>query len=84
MLKAEFFHSNSLSPQLTQRSASDIWAVGCTVIEMVTGSIPFEQEFSGKNPYQIMYHLSSESFKPSIPSNVSPKLYDFISKCLNL
>jgi serine/threonine protein kinase len=65
-------------------SASDIWSVGCTVIEMVTGSMPFEDQLLGMNPYQIMHKVANNTFSPKIPSNVSPKLHDFIQQCLNL
>lgn len=58
----------------------DIWSLGCTVIEMVTGSPPwcgFEDVIS------TLYHIASTTKPPELPSYLSANCKDFILKCLD-
>ncbi|XP_071731458.1 uncharacterized protein [Rutidosis leptorrhynchoides] len=54
----------------------DIWSLGCTVIEMVTGKPPWS-EFNG---VQAMFNVLNRS--PPIPETLSPEGKDFLSRCL--
>lgn len=60
---------------------ADIWSLGCTVVEMLTGSPPWAAEFS--NHFTLMYHVASNSAPPPLPDNVpcSLELRDFLDKC---
>lgn len=54
----------------------DIWSLGCTVIEMVTGKPPWS-EFSA---VQAMFNVLHRS--PPIPETLSSEGKDFLSRCL--
>jgi serine/threonine protein kinase len=58
---------------------SDIWSVGCLLIEMATGSAPW-MEFSNK--LSAMYHVASKDVIPTIPSGLSSECVSFLSRCL--
>ncbi|KAJ0818761.1 putative mitogen-activated protein kinase kinase kinase STE-STE11 family [Helianthus annuus] len=54
----------------------DIWSLGCTVIEMVTGKPPWS-EFDG---VQAMFNVLKRS--PTIPETLSSEGKDFLYRCL--
>ncbi|GKD80203.1 mitogen-activated protein kinase kinase kinase 18-like protein [Tanacetum coccineum] len=58
---------------------ADIWALGCTVIEMVTGGSPWQNV---SDPVSILYRIAFSGHTPEIPSEISGLARDFISKCL--
>ncbi|KAL8130892.1 mitogen-activated protein kinase kinase kinase 5-like isoform X2 [Apium graveolens] len=55
--------------------AVDIWSVGCTVIEMLTGKPPWS-EYSG---VQAMFNVLNRS--PTIPETLSAEGKDFLGRC---
>jgi serine/threonine protein kinase len=60
-----------------QVSAScDIWSLGCTVIELLTGLPPY----SDLDKYCAMIHIVSDDHPP-LPERLSPNVRDFLSKC---
>ncbi|CBH12477.1 protein kinase, putative [Trypanosoma equiperdum] len=64
--------------------SSDIWSVGCCVIEMLTGSAPFSHM---KNQYSTMLCVAEhkgELVSSMIPkgNNFSSKTLDFLMRCL--
>ncbi|XP_058076060.1 mitogen-activated protein kinase kinase kinase 17-like [Magnolia sinica] len=59
--------------------ASDIWSLGCTVIEMATGS-PWGDEVS--NPMAAVYKIACSDETPQLPPNFSVEGLDFLRKCL--
>lgn len=75
-----------MSPEVIKESrysqASDIWSVGCTVYEMVTGKPPWYE----LNPISAMYKIASCTEPPRFPDDViiSPEGRDFLSRCFNL
>lgn len=74
-----------MAPEVAQGKeqgfAADIWALGCTVIEMATGgSSPWPYITGG--PAALLYHIAFSSESPRIPDFLSDKAKDFLEKCL--
>ncbi|KAI3785508.1 hypothetical protein L1987_44627 [Smallanthus sonchifolius] len=65
---------NDANPEHTY--TMDIWSLGCTVIEMVTGKPPWS-EFNG---VQAMFNVLNRS--PTIPETLSSDGKDFLNRCL--
>ncbi|XP_020578264.1 mitogen-activated protein kinase kinase kinase 2-like [Phalaenopsis equestris] len=61
--------------------ASDVWSVGCTVIEMVNGG---RQPWGivGSDPIMEMFGLGFREAVPEMPAGISKVGADFIEKCL--
>ncbi|XP_075497437.1 mitogen-activated protein kinase kinase kinase 18-like [Primulina tabacum] len=62
-----------------QSFPADIWALGCTVIEMATGSNPWPEM---KDPASALYRIANSGDVPKIPAWFSNVGKDFLSKCL--
>lgn len=61
--------------------SSDIWSLGCTVIEMATGKTPwFNLQVS--NPMAAVFKIACSDEKPQFPTHFSKKGLDFLAKCL--
>ena len=56
--------------------ACDIWSLGCTIIELLTGQPPY---FS-LELYGAMFRIVSDEHPP-LPEGISDTLYDFFKKC---
>lgn len=59
-------------------TASDIWSLGCTVIELLTGLPPYHQ-YTG---FTAMFKIVSDECPP-LPPNLSAECEDFLTKCFN-
>lgn len=57
-------------------TAADIWSLGCTVIELLTGSPPYYTLGS----MQALFRMVDDAHPP-LPGNISPLLSDFLLKC---
>ncbi|EPS71117.1 hypothetical protein M569_03641, partial [Genlisea aurea] len=62
-----------------QEFPADIWALGCTVIEMATGSNPWPEM---KDPASTLYRVAYSGDTPEFPDWLSTAAKDFIGKCL--
>ncbi len=62
---------------------SDVWSVGCTVVEMLTGTLPYAEY---ENPMTAMYHIANGQQPPlgTETENVSQDLILFINSCCDL
>ncbi len=76
---------NWMAPEVIKNNEttrfSDIWSIGCTVIEMITGKPPWSNY---KNPYKILFQIMNSLEPPEIPNNCSDTLSNFISCCLKI
>ncbi|CAN8075843.1 unnamed protein product [Agarophyton chilense] len=59
-------------------TASDIWSVGCTVIEVLTGFPPYHD----LSDVTALFRIVSDDCPP-LPPNVSTECQDFLKKCFN-
>ncbi|WOH03206.1 hypothetical protein DCAR_0522602 [Daucus carota subsp. sativus] len=62
-----------------QGFAADIWALGCTIIEMATGNSPWPNH---SDPMSILYQIAYSGKTPDVPEYLSCQAKDFVSKCL--
>ncbi|OIW17500.1 hypothetical protein TanjilG_22612 [Lupinus angustifolius] len=60
--------------------SADIWSVGCTVIEMVTGKPPWSQQY--QQEVAALFHIGTTKAHPPIPDHLSAGAKDFLIKCL--
>ncbi|XP_020221103.1 mitogen-activated protein kinase kinase kinase 18 [Cajanus cajan] len=58
---------------------ADVWALGCTVLEMITGKAPWH---GGGDPAAVVYRIGFSGEVPEIPSFMSEQGRDFLGKCL--
>lgn len=56
---------------------SDIWSLGCTVIEIVTGEPPYDHLGDGLS---VMFHIVEDEMPP-IPPDCPKQLRDFLVQC---
>ncbi|VFQ61739.1 unnamed protein product [Cuscuta campestris] len=73
-----------MSPETAQGKEqgfpADIWALGCTVIEMATGGgSPWPK---ATDPASLLYHIGHSGESPEIPDFLSDQAKDFLGKCL--
>lgn len=58
---------------------ADIWALGCTVIEMATGCHPWPEM---KDPASALYRIAFSGDVPECPRWFSDEAEDFVARCL--
>lgn len=61
-------------------SPADIWALGCTIVEMVTGKPAWQVE-KGASMWSLLLRIGVGEEVPEIPNNLSEDGKDFIEKC---
>ena len=60
---------------------ADMWAFGCTVLELVAGKRPWH-ECGFTHPPPLMLHIVRSQDVPQFPEGISPCLRDFLERCL--
>ncbi|KAK9706391.1 hypothetical protein RND81_07G121200 [Saponaria officinalis] len=59
---------------------ADVWALGCTVLEMATGLPPWSN--IAQDPISTIYWIGFTGALPEIPEYLSDRAKDFLDKCL--
>lgn len=78
-----------MAPEVIQEegsgSKSDIWSLGCTIVEMFVGGNPWGDKLDDQNLYLAQKTIVSSDELPQIPDSVqvSEVCKDFIAKCLS-
>lgn len=69
-----------MAPEVVRQSGqslkSDIWSVGCLIVEMFTGSRPFPS----MTTLQTLFAVGSNNEKPTIPENASEDAKNFLDQ----
>ncbi|KAF1869145.1 hypothetical protein Lal_00048426 [Lupinus albus] len=70
-----------MAPEVIRREyqgpESDVWSLGCTVIEMVTGRMPWEDD-----GFDTLSRIGFSGELPEFPAELSELGCDFLEKCL--
>lgn len=73
-----------LSPEAVadnvQECPADIWALGCIVLEMLTGKPPWDRE-DDMDAEDVLRKIGGGHELPKIPSNLSKEAKDFLKGC---
>lgn len=83
---------NYMSPEVVKTGnyteKSDIWSLGCTVLEMVTGKPPWYHILTRFDNVFAFFNWLMENtnwdLESSIPDNLSKNCKDFITQCLRM
>jgi len=69
-----------LDPKTVDGLKADIWSLGATTLQMITGSPPW-REHGFSNFMQLMMFVARDDSSPLIDDGVPPAIRDFIGQC---
>ncbi|KAH6794831.1 hypothetical protein C2S52_005308 [Perilla frutescens var. hirtella] len=74
-----------LSPEAVlenvQEAPSDVWALGCIVLEMLTGKPPWSEESKELSGEELLRKIGEGRESPRIPNGISKEAKDFLKGC---
>ncbi|KAF3774048.1 Dual specificity protein kinase [Nymphaea thermarum] len=73
------FNAPEVARGQRQGSAADVWALGCTVVEMATGRPPWAGDVT--DPVSALYRIGYTDAVPEMPENLSEEGRDFLGRC---
>ena len=75
-----YFMAPEVITQTGHGRKADIWSVGCTVLQMITGYPPWKSMKFGSIS-ALMYHVANAKDPPPMPERVSSALRSFLIQC---
>jgi hypothetical protein len=60
---------------------SDIWSLGCALVEMATGRVPWEDLAKDNDIFMLMHKIASSDRTPDLPKNFSDNAIAFLKLC---
>ncbi|KAJ3405160.1 hypothetical protein HDU80_001836 [Chytriomyces hyalinus] len=70
-----------MSPEIIELrgavNTSDIWSVGCTIVELLEGKPPYYLY----DPMSVLFNIVQDEHPPLPASTISKELHDFLIKC---
>lgn len=64
--------------------ASDIWAFGVSMFQLITGELPFGNGGQEQLIVQHSHNTTLDEMLPNLPSGYSKDLYDILKRCLHI
>ncbi|KAJ6239121.1 mitogen-activated protein kinase kinase kinase a [Anaeramoeba flamelloides] len=65
----------------TYRKESDIWSLGCTVVEMLTAQHPWAEY---NETVSVLFHIATCKAGPAYPTTISEECKDFLDLCFQI
>ncbi|VAI06712.1 unnamed protein product [Triticum turgidum subsp. durum] len=62
--------------------ASDVWSLGCTAVELLTGTRPWSEIGGALEVGELLLHIGYGGKRPELPACLSDSCSDFLDKCL--
>ncbi|KAJ1297599.1 hypothetical protein BS78_01G388900 [Paspalum vaginatum] len=62
--------------------ASDVWSLGCTALELLTGRRPWSELGGAREVGELLLQVGFGGKRPAIPACLSDACRDFLDKCL--
>ncbi|KAJ9460135.1 hypothetical protein DIPPA_00467 [Diplonema papillatum] len=57
----------------------DVWSVGCTIVEMITGNPPWSGQH--ENMWAAIFHIAQSTEPPPLPSDIGKGIKGFLNRC---
>ncbi|KRX04195.1 Protein kinase-like domain [Pseudocohnilembus persalinus] len=78
-----------MAPEIVKKTGhnekTDIWSIGCVVIEMFLGRPPYSDLVKNKEDLlNVMYQKIANGIKPTYPQDISDSCRTFLDACLQL
>jgi len=78
-----YFMAPEVIKQTNVGRKSDIWSLGGTILQMMTGEPPWKS-MGLKDPAALMFKIASSGESPPIPEGTAENLRSFLSSCFQI